>query len=146
MHHPRCVGYGEIGLDYHYNNSPPAIQQEILIRQLRLAVRLKKPLTIHTREADHDIERILKAEVPQNHPVRTAPKINEAPILLTAPPSQIHIHCFTDSPALAIALLDHFPNLYIGITGAFPIIFGALSQDLNRIIRGDHLFNESEYI
>lgn len=70
MQHPRCVGYGEIGLDYHYNNSPPAIQQEILIRQLRLAVRLNKPLTIHTREADNDIERILKAEVPQNHPVR----------------------------------------------------------------------------
>lgn len=69
MQHPRCVGYGEIGLDYHYNNSPPAVQREILIRQIRLAVRLNKPLTIHTREADQDIEKILKTEVPQNHPV-----------------------------------------------------------------------------
>lgn len=33
-------------------------------------------------------------------------------------PTQIHIHCFTDTPKLAKALLDYFPNLYIGVTGA----------------------------
>lgn len=69
MEHPRCVGFGEIGLDYHYDNSPRDVQQTVFIRQLRHAVRLGKPLTIHTREADSDIERILKAEVPQNHRV-----------------------------------------------------------------------------
>jgi Tat protein secretion system quality control protein TatD with DNase activity len=31
--------------------------------------------------------------------------------------AQIHVHCFTDSPDFAQRLLDHFPNLYIGITG-----------------------------
>ncbi|KAI6026081.1 hypothetical protein EDC04DRAFT_2573542 [Pisolithus marmoratus] len=97
MAHPRCVGWGEIGLDYHYDHSPRRIQQEILTRQLRIAVGLKKPLTIHTREAEEDTERILKAEVPADHP--------------------IHIHCFTDSPEFAQRLLDHFPNLHIGITG-----------------------------
>jgi len=112
MKHPRCVGYGEIGLDYHYNNSPPEIQREVLIRQLRLAVLLNKPLTIHTREADQDIERILKAEVPQNHP--------------------IHVHCFTDTLALAVALLDHFPNLYIGITG---VITYSTNQNTSEVIR-----------
>lgn len=30
---------------------------------------------------------------------------------------QIHVHCFTDSPEFAQRLLDHFTNLYIGITG-----------------------------
>jgi len=97
MKHPRCVGYGEIGLDYHYNNSPPEVQRDVFTRQLRTAVLLGKPLTIHTREADEDIERILKAEVPKEHP--------------------IHVHCFTDTVELAKSLLDHFPNLYIGITG-----------------------------
>ena len=58
MQHPRCVGWGEIGLDYHYTLSPKETQQEVLVRQLRHAVRLGKPLTIHTREADADIERI----------------------------------------------------------------------------------------
>lgn len=70
MGHPRCVGWGEMGLDYHYDNSPREIQQDVFARQLRQAVRLKKPLTIHTREADDDTERILKAEVPKDHPVR----------------------------------------------------------------------------
>ncbi|KAI0312093.1 hypothetical protein OF83DRAFT_1176966 [Amylostereum chailletii] len=97
MAHPRCVGWGEIGLDYHYDNSPRELQQEVLARQLRQAVRLGKPLTIHTREADEDIERILKAEVPKDH--------------------KIHVHCFTDTLELAQRLLNHFPNLYIGITG-----------------------------
>jgi len=69
MSHPRCVGWGEIGLDYHYDNSPRDIQREILTRQLREAVKRGKPLTIHTREANEDIERILKAEVPKEHKV-----------------------------------------------------------------------------
>lgn len=30
---------------------------------------------------------------------------------------QIHIHCFTDAPEFGQRLLDHFPNLYIGVTG-----------------------------
>lgn len=97
MSHPRCVGWGEIGLDYHYDNSPREIQQEVLVRQLRQAVRLNKPITIHTREAEDDTERILKEEVPKDH--------------------RIHVHCFTDSPEWASRMLDHFPNLFIGITG-----------------------------
>jgi Tat protein secretion system quality control protein TatD with DNase activity len=69
MAHPRCVGWGEMGLDYHYDNSPRDIQQRIFIRQLRLAVKLAKPLTIHTREAEEDTLRILKEEVPKDHRV-----------------------------------------------------------------------------
>ncbi len=69
MAHPRCVGWGEIGLDYHYDNSPREIQQQVFVRQLRHAIRLGKPLTIHTREAEDDTERILKEEVPKDHPV-----------------------------------------------------------------------------
>ena len=69
MGHPRCVGWGEIGLDYHYMNSPQDIQKEVFRRQLKHAVRLGRPLTIHTREADDDVESILKEEVPQDHKV-----------------------------------------------------------------------------
>ena len=70
MAHPRCVGWGEMGLDYHYDNSPRDIQQAVFTRQLKQAIRLKKPLTIHTREADDDTERILKEEVSKDHPAR----------------------------------------------------------------------------
>ncbi|GAA5823245.1 hypothetical protein JCM3770_000095 [Rhodotorula araucariae] len=97
--HPRCVGWGEIGLDYHYDNSPREVQQDVLRRQLRTAIASdpNKAITIHTREADDDILRILTEELPRDQ--------------------RLHIHCFTDSPALAASLLAHFPNLYIGITG-----------------------------
>src|SRR6266850_7579262 len=70
MAHPRNVGWGEIGLDYHYDNSPRDIQRQVFLRQLRHAVRLGKPVTVHTREAEVDTERILKAEVPKDHKVR----------------------------------------------------------------------------
>ncbi|HEV7736199.1 MAG TPA: TatD family hydrolase, partial [Chlamydiales bacterium] len=71
MQHPRCVGWGEIGLDYKVSRTPRDIQHKIFERQLRHAVKLGKPLTIHTREAEEDTERILKAEVPVEHPVYT---------------------------------------------------------------------------
>ncbi|KAI0047084.1 Metallo-dependent hydrolase [Auriscalpium vulgare] len=112
MAHPRCVGWGEIGLDYHYDNSPRDTQREVFARQLRQAVRLGKPLTIHTREADDDTERILKAEVPQDH--------------------RIHIHCFTDSPKFAQRLLAHFPDLYIGITG---VVTYATNENTANLLR-----------
>ena len=54
MGHPRNVGWGEMGLDYHYDNSPRDVQREVFKRQLQHAVRLQKPLTIHTREAEED--------------------------------------------------------------------------------------------
>jgi len=60
-----------MGLDYHYDLSPRDLQQSVFRRQLRLAVKLNKPLTIHTREADNDTERILKEEVPKEYPVRS---------------------------------------------------------------------------
>ena len=69
MAHPRCVALGEIGLDYHYDHSPREKQRQVFTRQLRHAVRLGKPLVIHTREADEDTEQIMKAEVPKEHKV-----------------------------------------------------------------------------
>jgi TatD DNase family protein len=105
-----------MGLDYHYDHSPREIQRTVFVRQLRQAVKLGKPLTIHTREADADTERILKEEVPKDHKVR--PHLHDVDeIIINLAHSQIHVHCFTDSPDFAQRLLDHFPNLYIGITG-----------------------------
>lgn len=141
MAHPRCVGWGEMGLDYHYDNSPRDIQQAVFSRQLKQAIRLRKPLTIHTREADHDTERILKEEVPKDHPVW--PLVSS---LLTTfwYPAQIHIHCFTDSPGFASRLLDHFSNLYIGITGKL-IIFHWLPSVLNVRFRSYYVCHQHWY-
>ncbi|MGH9407637.1 MAG: TatD family hydrolase, partial [Terriglobia bacterium] len=57
--HPKFIALGEIGLDYHYDDSPREAQQQILIRQLELARELKLPVIIHCRDAWGDLRRIL---------------------------------------------------------------------------------------
>ena len=52
--HHRCVAMGEIGLDYHYETSPPGVQRARLRDQLDLALAVGLPVVIHTREAVED--------------------------------------------------------------------------------------------
>ncbi len=60
--HPRVVAYGEIGLDYHYNHSPPHLQRARFREQIGVARELRLPLVIHTREAQPDTVAILREE------------------------------------------------------------------------------------
>jgi len=82
--HPRVLAIGETGLDYHYDNSPRDVQRQVFQRQLELAARVGLPVIIHTREADEDTERLLRAAAG----VRGV------------------LHCFTSGRALATAALD----------------------------------------
>lgn len=58
----RILAWGEIGLDYHYNHSPPDIQRREFRRQIRLARELDLPVCIHSREAHEDVVSILAEE------------------------------------------------------------------------------------
>lgn len=57
---PKAVALGEIGLDYHYDYSPRAVQRIWFDRQLMLAAEMEKPVIIHSREAIADTLSILK--------------------------------------------------------------------------------------
>lgn len=57
---PKMVAVGEIGLDYHYNNSPPEVQKKFFREQLQIAAENDLPVVIHTREADEDTKEILR--------------------------------------------------------------------------------------
>ena len=60
--HPKVIGIGETGLDFHYDNSPRP-QQEASFRQHIAAARATGlPLIVHTRSADQDTCRILREE------------------------------------------------------------------------------------
>jgi TatD DNase family protein len=59
----RVIAWGEIGLDYHYDNSPRDVQREVFRRQLRLAREVELPVIIHSREADDDTVNILREEL-----------------------------------------------------------------------------------
>lgn len=62
----RLIAWGEIGLDYHYDNSPRDVQREVFARQLRAARECNVPVIIHTREADEDTIEILSSEWKDN--------------------------------------------------------------------------------
>ena len=59
---PSVRAIGEIGLDYHYDFSPPDVQRAVFRSQIRLARELQRPVVIHTREADEDTVAILRDE------------------------------------------------------------------------------------
>ena len=59
---PRVCAVGEIGLDYHYDFSPRAVQHAVFRAQLRLARDRRLPVVIHTREAEDDTLRLIREE------------------------------------------------------------------------------------
>lgn len=88
--HPRCVAIGEIGLDYHYKNSAPAVQRARLRDQLDLALVVGLPVVIHAREADDDLLAALDQYA--------------AAIPAARPPGVIH--CFSGPRALGQRCLE----------------------------------------
>ncbi len=59
---PRVVAWGEIGLDFYYDNSPREVQREVFARQLRGAREAGLPVVIHSRDADEETVEIIRAE------------------------------------------------------------------------------------
>lgn len=66
LQHPKVVGYGEIGLDYFHNFSPPEVQQAVFVRQMEIAREAKLPIVIHTRDAWADTFRLIEEHWPRD--------------------------------------------------------------------------------
>jgi len=99
--HPKFVGIGETGLDYHYTSESAEIQQESLLIHIEAARQTGLPLIIHSRDADDDMARILAEE----HAKRAYSCV---------------MHCFSSTPELARKALDL--GFYLSMSGiaAFP--------------------------
>jgi TatD DNase family protein len=61
--HPKVVGIGEAGLDYHYDLSPRPAQEQGFCTHIAAARETGLPLVIHAREADSDVAGILEEEM-----------------------------------------------------------------------------------
>jgi TatD DNase family protein len=59
---PRVIAWGEMGLDYHYENSPHDVQARVFRRQLEQARVAKRPVVIHCRDAWDDCLAILESD------------------------------------------------------------------------------------
>ncbi len=99
--HPKFVGIGETGLDYHYTADSKDIQQTSLRIHIEAARQTGLPLIIHARAADDDMARILAEEY-------------------KAGAYSCVMHCFSSSAELAKAALDL--GFYLSMSGisAFP--------------------------
>jgi len=62
INNEHVIAWGEIGLDFHYDNSPRDVQVEVFKRQLRAARECDLPVVIHTREAEAETIEILQNE------------------------------------------------------------------------------------
>jgi TatD DNase family protein len=106
--HPRVVGIGETGLDFHYDHSPRNVQQHVFRAHIAASRATGLPLIIHAREADAEVAQILREEGP--------------------PPGVLH--CFSSGRGLAEAALDL--GFYISISG---IATFRNAEDLRAIVR-----------
>ena len=61
--HPKCVGIGEAGLDYHYDNSPREAQAQGFRTHIAAARQTGLPLVIHSRSAEQDTADIIEDEM-----------------------------------------------------------------------------------
>jgi TatD DNase family protein len=106
--HPKVVGIGETGLDYHYDLSPRDIQERVFRTHIAASRVTGLPLIVHAREADDDIARILIEQ---------------------QPPAGV-LHCFSSGRGLAEAALAL--GFYISISG---IVTFKNAEELRAIVR-----------
>jgi TatD DNase family protein len=106
--HPRVVGIGESGLDFHYDHSPQDVQERVFRTHIAASRASGLPLIVHAREADAEIAGMLREEGA----------------------SSGVLHCFSSGRALAEAALDL--GFYISISG---IVTFRNAEDLRAIVR-----------
>lgn len=94
--HPKIVALGEAGLDYFYDSSPREAQRQGLLTHIAAARETGLPLVIHSRDADEDMEEILRTEMGKG----------VFPALL---------HCYTGGARLAHAAVEM--GMYVSFSG-----------------------------
>lgn len=91
--HPKCVGWGELGLDNHYDKPAREVQRSVLAEELAFIERCRsgpdkidKPIVLHCRDAFGDLIPILRST--------------------GFDPAKFVFHCFTGNPDDMRMLLD----------------------------------------
>ena len=123
LRHPKVIGLGEIGLDYHYDFSPRDRQREVFIEQLQVARDAGKPIIIHTREAWDDTIALLREHwVPAGLPGI--------------------MHCFSGGPAEARLSLEM--GFYISFAGIVTYPKATQIHEAAKVVPLDRLLVETD--
>ena len=116
-----AVAVGECGLDYHYDHSPRDRQRAAFSGQIALARELRRPVVVHTREAEDDTRAI----------VADAGRPGVRGVM----------HCFTGSHELARTALD--AGWFISFAGIITFTRWA-DDDLLRLVPDDRILVETD--
>jgi TatD DNase family protein len=116
---PLVVAVGETGLDYHYDNSPRAVQRRLFDEHMRMGADTGLPVVVHSRDAEADTAAVIRA----------------------AGSGRGVLHCFTAGAALFDAAME--ADWYISFAGL--ITFRNFdNQDLLRAAPAERLLIETD--
>lgn len=118
----KVVGFGEMGLDFYRNLSPPEAQREVFRRQIAMARELGKPLVIHCRDAHDETLAILGEE--------RAREIGGV------------MHCFSGDVEIARRCLDL--GLFISLAGPVTYKNARALPEVARFVPEDRLVVETD--
>jgi TatD DNase family protein len=121
--HPKCVGFGEAGLDYHYDRAPRDVSQRVFRTHIAAARESGLPLVIHTRDADADCAAILREEMGKGA-------------------FKALLHCFTSSRALAETALEL--GLSISFSGVVTFKNSSELRDIARDVPLERMLVETD--
>jgi len=121
--HPKVIGIGETGLDYHYEKTDRELQKESFIEHIAAARESGLPLIVHTRDADEDTIEILSSEMAKG-------KFKGL------------IHCFTSSNHLAEKSIEL--GLYISVSGIITFKNAQTIRDAIKNVPMDRLLVETD--
>jgi TatD DNase family protein len=121
--HPKVVAIGEAGLDYFYDRSPRDVQAAVFRRHIAAARETDLPLVIHSRDADADMEAILRDERGKG----------AFPFIL---------HCFSSGEALAKAGVEL--GGYVSFSGILTFRKSEELREIAKSIPHDRLLVETD--
>lgn len=121
--HPKVIGIGEAGLDYHYDNGTPAAQAKGFRAHIDAARQTGLPLIIHARDADKDTADILTEETGKG----------AFPFVL---------HCFTAGRSLAMTGVEL--GGYVSFSGVLTFKSAEELRGIARDLPGDRILVETD--
>ncbi|WP_237481648.1 TatD family hydrolase [Lichenibacterium dinghuense] len=121
--HPKCVGIGEAGLDYHYDAAPRDVADRVFRTHIRAARESGLPLVIHSRDADADMAATLEDEMARGR-------------------FEAVLHCFTSSMELARTGLEL--GLFVSFSGVATFKNSEALRDVARTVPLDRMLVETD--
>ncbi len=125
--HPKCVAWGELGLDNHYERPARDAQRKVLEEQLAHLESWKreglvKPVVLHCREAFDDLIPVLRGT--------------------SLDPTRFVFHCFTGGPGDMRKILDF--GAYVSFTGVVTYRNAAEVREAVKMVPDDRFMVETD--